>query len=336
MNTDIIIANPDHEIQINEGFLSKPEWQGVANNWLINLNRMQTRITYSSILQDFANFVGKSADLVTSDDVFKFKLALEKYRTKAGKPYSAATINLKLSAVGSFYSFAKAQGKIEDNPVSGVDRKPVKPYGKATKLNGDDDKTFLKQINKSTLQGKRDYAIMLLFLTTGVRVDAIANATIGSLKRVGSELRFEFVNKGGTIENVPVTNKTLAAIEDYLSERGIDRFTCHSDTPLFVATPKGLKVSKHVKGNGEIQPLSARMIQKLVKKYADKAFGKNSNIHPHSLRHTVASNASENEPINTVSKLLKHKNVRVTGIYLDHMVDDKQIKSAVDTLDERY
>ena len=65
------------------------------------------------------------------------------------------------------------------------------------------------------------------------------------------------------------------------------------------------------------KPLSSRAINKLVKKYCDRAFGPGHGITPHSLRHTAAMNAIlEGASVTEVSQLLKHKSIGVTTVYL--------------------
>jgi len=59
----------------------------------------------------------------------------------------------------------------------------------------------------------------------------------------------------------------------------------------------------------------------LVKTYAKRA--DLEGITPHSLRHTAAMQAAEHGTITQVSKLLRHKNVSVTTVYLDHMDMDQ-------------
>ena len=83
------------------------------------------------------------------------------------------------------------------------------------------------------------------------------------------------------------------------------------------------------------QPLSARHIRRSVKKYADAAFGKGHGLHPHSLRHTAAMLASETGTMRQVMNLLRHSGMRVTSIYLDHLLE-QGISEMVETLDAMF
>ncbi|MEM9955628.1 MAG: tyrosine-type recombinase/integrase [Chloroflexota bacterium] len=91
------------------------------------------------------------------------------------------------------------------------------------------------------------------------------------------------------------------------------------ESPLFMATPRGQRAANHSRLIDKYipQPLSTRAIRKLVKTYAKRA--NLDAITPHSLRHTTAMQAAEHGTVTQVSKLLRHKNVNITTIYLDHM-----------------
>jgi integrase len=58
-----------------------------------------------------------------------------------------------------------------------------------------------------------------------------------------------------------------------------------------------------------------------VRNYADRVFSNGHGLHPHSLRHTAAMEAARHGTVSEVSKLLRHKNTRITTIYMDHMDD---------------
>jgi integrase len=177
-----------------------------------------------------------------------------------------------------------------------VKRKKINPYGKATFMNGDEAKRYLAAIPAHTIQGRRDRAIMLIFLTLAVRISAIAGLRYGDVRRQGERVFLSYKDKGGDIVEMEVKPVARAALVASLADRG----ELTPDSPLFCATERGKRVIEQTNAPGKTgddatadQPLSARHIRRLVKKYADAAFGKGHGIHPHSLRHTAAMLASE-------------------------------------------
>jgi integrase len=222
-----------------------------------------------------------------------------------------------LSAISSFFAYAQQRGLVEANPVDGVTRKNVNPYGKATHLNVEKGEhlLFLEQIDTDTLQGKRDLAMMLIFLTTGVRVSVVANAYLGDIEQRGSEWVLVYQQKGGETDAARITS-IMPAVMDYLTARGVSLEDAH--LPLFGATPRGKLIMERTGHEAEQErPLTTTTINNLVRKYARRA-GLDG-ITAHSLRHTAAMHASQKGTTAEVSKFLRHKSIRVTTIYLEHV-----------------
>jgi integrase len=298
------------------------DWNQAALDWLTNLGSARTRRAYSAAWNALLAYTRQTPATITQSDVLAYRRYLEQERT-----VSQATINLHLSAISSFYRFAVERGLRVDNPAEGVKRRAVNPYGKATFMKADEARAFLAVIDRDTVQGKRDYAIILLFLTTAVRVGVIATLRFGDFRRQGNRVFMTYTNKGGETVESELDPNTVAAVESYLTTRK----WLTADSPLFTATEAGqLAIASTGHGHGE-QPLTARTIHRLVRKYADRAFGKGHGIHPHSLRHTAAMEAARHGTVSEVSKLLRHKNTRITTIYLDH-VDDSAAYHLTETL----
>ena len=295
------------------------EWRLALFDWLGNFNSPRTRRAYTQAWRDFLDVSGLTHPLeVTHSHIIAYKEHLSTVRSeRTGRPYSQTTINLRLSALSSFFSYVVEIGLTASNPVDGVSRKSVNPYGKVTYLNVQkgEHHLFLQQIDTGTLQGKRDYAIMLLLLTTGVRVSVITNAYIGDVEQRASEWVLVYEQKGGETDAARIT-AILPIFLAYFEARGVS--LADRERPLFTATPRGKQVMAYTGHESLMEkPLSSTTINNLVGKYARQA-GLDG-ITAHSLRHTAAMHASEKGTIAEVSKLLRHKSIRVTTIYLEHL-----------------
>jgi integrase len=75
--------------------------------------------------------------------------------------------------------------------------------------------TVLNQIDRSTTQGKRDYAIILLGAVTGLRAVDVRNLKLGSIDWRGGEVRV-MQSKTGRTNILPLTEDVGAALEDYI------------------------------------------------------------------------------------------------------------------------
>lgn len=294
------------------------QWRQAIFDWLGNINSTQTRRAYAQAWRDFMQVMAVRHPLeVSHSHLIAYKEYLStRPSPRTGRPYSQTTINQRLSAISSFFTHALQHGLVEANPADGVTRKNVNPYGKATHLNiqKGEHLLFLDQIDTRTLQGKRDLAMMLLFLTTGVRVSVVANAYLSDVEQRGSEWVLVYRQKGGETDAARIT-AIMPAVRDYLAARGVCLEERH--LPLFGATPRGKLITEKTGHEAEQEkPLTGTTINNLVGKYARRA-GLDG-ITAHSLRHTAAMHASQKGTIVEVSKFLRHKSIRVTTVYLEH------------------
>ena len=87
---------------------------------------------------------------------------------------SANTYNNRLTIISSFYTFGKERRLLRmDNPIEQIERRKIQDYISARPLFNDQIAAALEKINKQTLAGKRDYALLLLLLGTGRRASEV-------------------------------------------------------------------------------------------------------------------------------------------------------------------
>lgn len=284
----------------------KDEWLKAYILWLQGLRSARTRETYHRVWVDFDSFMNyMHPGAIEQSHILAWKIFLSGYA-------SPATVNLYLSAVSSFYKFIIEHYAAlrDDNPAQGIKHLAVNPYGKATWLVDGQDKALLKSIDRTTAVGARDYAILILFLTTAIRLDAIASATVDHVRMQGDVVFFHYTNKGGDDKIKRLPTRAAAALKSYLAVRDV------SGDSLF--------------------GLTRRAIQWMVKRRGNEVIGKDHGITPHSLRHTAAMNAHRNGgTVREVQELLEHKSSRVTLTYLDH-IDSGSGDRMSNDLDERY
>ena len=294
------------------------DWQRAALDWSLNIASERTRGAYLAAWQAFFGSWTVAPWEVTQGDLIAYKAALQTAPSpQTGKVLGQSSINQRLSALSSFFTFAQGRGLRPDNPVEGVKRDSVTPYGKATWLSPkrNEDRRLLAMVDDSTIQGKRDKAILLLALTAALRVGELASLTVGALRRQGASAFLTYRRKGGHIEEIPLAKEAAAALAVYLATRA----DVTGDSPLFVATDRGRKAAASIGryGADEEKPLSSRAIRYLVGTYATHAFGPGHRIHPHSLRHTAAKVAEvQGRSFTDISRLLKHKSPAITTIYM--------------------
>lgn len=223
----------------------------------------------------------------------------------------ANTISMYMTALKKLYKYLETKGI--KNIAS--DLKGAKQSRNYTKdpLTLDQAKDLLNSINRTTNEGKRNYALIHLLITTGLRTIEIERANIEDIRNIANNSVLYIMGKGRQRkdEYVKLTYETLKAINDYLATRNIK----DNKEPLFI--------SYSDRTNG--QRLKTRSIRDIIKK-AYKKIGINSEtITTHSLRHTaITLSLLGGTPLQEVQQMARHSNINTTMIYAHNL---KRIES---------
>jgi integrase len=161
---------------------------------------------------------------------------------------------------------------------------------------------LLASPDRSSRVGRRDHALLVLALQTGLRVAELSALCPGDL-HLGTGAYVHCVGKGRKERTTPLTKTTVAVMRSYLAERGGE-----GCDPLFPG-PGG-------------RPLGRDAIRRLVERHASTAAracpslaGKKPT--PHTLRHTCAMRLLESgTDIATIALWLGHATSRTTEVYL--------------------
>lgn len=274
----------------------------------IEQNRSNKTIeNYHHYLNRFVEFAGDiKVDKITSEAVRKWRLWLNRIENEQGEQISRTTQNYHLIALRSFLKYcAKRDIKTlssEKIELARVARKQV------TFLSPDELERILIQPNTSNETGLRDRAILELLFSSGLRVSELV-----SLDREHINLkRKEFMVRGKGQKDRPIFISDQAAywIKTYLGQRGDNM------KPLFIRYSGAQEETQ----DGEYMRLTARSIQRGVKKYALMA-GVTKKVSPHTLRHSFATDLIMNgADIRSVQSMLGHSNIATTQIYT-HITD---------------
>jgi site-specific recombinase XerD len=174
---------------------------------------------------------------------------------------------------------------------------------------------MLRVPDRRTLQGKRDFAILLTMLTVGSRKAEICSLQVGDLKTYRNKAVIDVVGKGNKFRRLPLKGETLLAIQDYLraSKNGTD--AVHA---LFRT------LAKH--GPYEETGLTPKAVDFLIKSTAKKALIR-KRVHPHVMRHSFATALlDKGVDLKTVQILMGHSHIRTTERYL-HSTDDRKVEA---------
>jgi site-specific recombinase XerD len=180
---------------------------------------------------------------------------------------------------------------------------PKVPERQIKFLTGQQVDRLLNAPSLSTIQGKRDKAILETLFSTGLRVSELVSL---DRDRINLEQReFGIVGKGGKGRVVFLSTRAAEWVEKYLKARK-DHYK-----PLFIRH-KG-KMDPSIPG--EKMRLTPRSIQRMIKKYARK-IRLPVEVTPHVIRHSFATDLlMAGADLRSVQEMLGHKNVSTTQIY---------------------
>ena len=259
--------------------------------------------TYSKALRQlFSYFSLNGIRQPQREDILAFR---EELRASGHKP---TTIQNYITATKIFFSWT-AQENLYPNIAdhlkgAKLDREHKKDY-----LTSGQVKEILSNIDRESVQGLRDYAILTLMVTGGLRDIEVCRADIGDLRTVGEHTVLYVQGKGRQekTEYVKVSPQVEKAIRAYLKARG----KAGDDAPLFAS------LSNNSKG----QRLSTRSVSGIVKNRLKEAGYDSDRLTAHSLRHTaVTLSLLAGKDITEVQQFARHANIATTMIY-NHSLD---------------
>ncbi len=182
-------------------------------------------------------------------------------------------------------------------------------------LTEEEAQAILRVPDRRSLQGKRDYAILLTLLSTGLRKAEICGLKIGDLKTYRNQAVIDVIGKGKKFRRIPLNTGSLLAIKDYLKVTGNG---ADPDHPLFMT------LGKH--GPYEERGLTRKSVDCLIRSVVRKAMIQ-KRVHPHVMRHTFATTLlDKGNDLRTVQNLMGHSHIRTTERYL-HSNDDRKVEA---------
>jgi site-specific recombinase XerD len=258
----------------------------------------RTRQTYAAILATFRVCLGRMhLDLDAPPRLVA--LVAQQYANR-GRP-AAATHNARLSALSSFYAYAMRMELLEHNPIARVQRRRVEPYAGSRALNADVLRAQLAQIDRSTVAGARDVALLAVALTTGRRVSELAGLRRRDVHVAGQVVTLHWRRlKGGKQAADTLDEAVGLALLAYLHR-------LHSKAWRTLPPDAAVWRASHQR---QQQPLSTRAIARICL----RRLGTES---VHRLRHTFAHELeAAGAPASAIQRRLAHSSLATTGRYL--------------------
>ena len=245
----------------------------------------------------------------TRETVLMYKNALVEKKCKP------TTIALYLSAIRRFFTWLESEG-VYSNITRGVKAPKIDKGHRKDAFSGKQLRGILENMNRGTLQAKRNYAIMALISACGLRTVEVVRANVEDLRCVYGEYCLFIQGKGRTSKSefVKVPEPVLAAIQDYLNARG----QVEDNAPLFASLAR--------RNYG--QRLTTRTVSQVCKDAMKTAGYDSARLTAHSLRHSAVTMAlMAGVSLQEVQAFARHSNLNTTMIYAH---DVNRLKSQVE------
>jgi integrase len=243
---------------------------------------------------------------------------------KPGKTLVAeATRDQRLAILSSFYRYADTRHKVPfSNPITMIERSPVEAYAGAVALSEDHVLAALASIDRSTLLGQRNYALLLVLLNTGARVGQVQKLTRGALyispsRVVTVVFRRMKGNKASEQELDPRVSAVLLGYLEALYDKPVEQI--EASAPLWTVLND---IPSPVKANGEsLYCKGAPLGYGAIRYLCQQVLGTGK---VHTTRHTFSLAMLEvGATTDELQEQLHHSDPKTTRLYARHFKRQK-------------
>lgn len=259
-----------------------------------NLSK-NTIISYRNDLIKFKAFLENKNIKSFLDNSIDEKLILDYIKTLKLAARSKARI---ITSLRGFYKFLISSGYIISSPVSFIGNTKVNEYIPNV-LTNDEVEKILSIINVNSFIGMRNYAIIELLYSSGLRVSELVNLKMNAFLPNRRIIRIK--GKGSKERVALVGDKAYSSLSKYLKVARPHLKSHKSEDYIFLSR------------NGK--KLDRQLIYDMIVDAANKA-NLSKNISPHTLRHSFASSMLNNgADLRSIQALLGHEYINTTQIY---------------------
>ena len=288
----------------------------------------ETDLTEAKEMKDIKQ---NELDAVQAVDVNMFIDYCRKYRVETEKSITvyenhSKALARKKSSVSVLFKQLYRDGLVSKNITDGFDPIRVQKVGEREIKALQDDEVMIMLDAVSTGTGltdhehaywektkKRDKAILILFLTYGLRLSELQQLNLSSFNFSRGE--FKIFRKRGKESIMPLNESVTMVLHDYIDNERKD------DSELLPEQQDALFLSLQGKR------MTQRQIRELVKKYTSIALktSRSAGYSPHKLRATAATSLiGRGNSIYDVAALLDHEQVTTTQLYAKHQANVKR------------
>lgn len=276
--------------------------ESLYNSFLSYLDASPKTVqTYSRAIRQFMKYIAMHGiTQPTREDVVAFREELK-------AEHKPTTVQNYITAVRLFFQWLE-QEKLYPNVAQHIKGAKLTKEHKKDYLTSSQIKSVLGDMERDTVQGRRDYAIISLMVTGGLRDIEVHRANIEDLRTLGDSTVLYLQGKGREERTEYV--KVPAPVERAIRASLADRKDAKGSQPLFIS------LSNNSKGDR----ISTRSISGIVKSNLVNAGYDSDRLTAHSLRHTaVTLSLLGGQSLEEVQQFARHSNISTTQIYAHNL-----------------
>jgi len=280
--------------------LALPDLEQSKAAVLNSLTSKSGQRTYDRAITDFVDWYCSEPRLAFNRTiVLRYRIYLEQ------KQYAPTTINLRLAAVRRVAFEAADSGLLSPELAAGIRRvKGVRRIGVRVGnwLTAEQGKRLLAGVERGSLRGKRNYAMLAMLIGCGLRRGELPALRVDSMQlREEHWVIADLLGKAGHIRTVPVPSWVKDAIDEWKEASGI------TEGALF----RSLHRTGRVWGTG----MTAKVLWEIVREAASRAGIEK--LAPHDLRRSCARLCRlAGGELDQIQFLLGHVSIQTTERYL--------------------
>ena len=259
--------------------------------------------TYTKALRQFFNYIGlHGIRKPQREDVLAFR---DDLKASGLKP---TTVQNYITATRIFFKWTAQEG-LYPNIAEHVKGAKLDKNHKKDYLTSRQAKEVLAGVQTDSEEGLRNYAILSLMVTGGLRTIEVSRADVEDLRTVGESTVLYIQGKGREekTEYIKISAPVEKAIRSYLKARE----NVEEGQPLFTSTSNNSKGKR----------VTTRTVSGVVKTALRNAGYDSARLTAHSLRHTAITLALlAGREITEVQQFARHANLNTTMIY-NHALD---------------
>ncbi|MCR1808867.1 site-specific tyrosine recombinase/integron integrase [Haploplasma modicum] len=277
-----------------------------------------TVISYMKDLKDFDNFIIREELASDALGATRPRLARHYLSYLEDEAFSKKSIARKISSLRTFYKIMIMNNLIDVNIFENIETPKIPK--RLPKVISENEISYLFEcIDKESLLGYRNYLILELLFSCGLRSSELTNLEIGDIRLTRNEILIH--GKGSKDRYVPIHDNLNEQIKNYLTNY----------RPKLIS--KSDLETKKLLLNYRGEELTQRGLQKIMKKLISDA-NETYQISPHMIRHSFATTLlNHGADLRVVQELLGHEHLKTTQIYTE--VTNKTLKEKFEKLHPR-